>query len=120
MSKTLRNYLQPGLCLSLVLILLSFSILAYAEKPKSPMAKGEALTKKLCQACHMFKGAMQAGNTGPPFVSVKSRFPERKKIRNIIYDAHASNPDSMMPPFGRHGFVNEAETNHIIDFLYTQ
>ena len=120
MRETLGNYFQSGIRLSLSIILLSFTVLAYAEKPMSPVEKGHGLAKKLCQACHMFKGATQAGNTGPPFVSMKARFPEVKKIRNIIYDAHVSNPDSMMPPFGRHGLVNAVEINHIIDFLYTQ
>jgi len=120
MSEILRNYFRSGICLSLSIFLLSFTVLATAEKPMSTVEKGHLLTKKLCQACHVFNGATQAGTVAPPFASMKTRFPDRKKIRNIIYDAKVSNPDTMMPPFGRHGFVNEVEINHIIDFLYTQ
>lgn len=81
---------------------------------------GRGLALKLCQACHIFTGADQAGTVGPPFVSMSQRFPNRERLRDIIYDPQkAIKPDTMMPPFGRHGFLNKKETDLVIDFLYT-
>lgn len=91
-----------------------------AEKSKVPIASGKAMALKLCQACHVFKGADQAGTVGPPFLSMSQRFPNRERLRNIIYDPQKVNkPDTMMPPFGRHGFLNKKQTEQLIDFLYT-
>lgn len=74
----------------------------------------------LCQACHVFEGADQAGTVGPAFVKMKQRFPEREKLRAIIYDAQkALKPHTMMPPFGKHGLVDKEQTEKLIDFLYT-
>lgn len=121
MSKVL-NGLAPVCIKSLALVfLLVVGVASAADKPKTPIDKGKVLAMKLCQACHVFQGAQQAGTVGPPFASMKIRFPDRKKLRDIIYDAQASNnPDTMMPPFGRHGFVNEDDIRNIIDFLYRQ
>jgi sulfur-oxidizing protein SoxX len=91
-----------------------------AGKAKTPVEKGKVTALKLCQACHTFTGANQSGTVAPRFISMKKRFPNRKRIRDIIYDPQkAINPDTMMPPFGRHGFMNKKETERLIDFLYT-
>ncbi len=108
-------------CLLLITLssLASIPVLS-AEKPKTPIDKGRAIALNLCQACHSFTGADQAGTVGPPFVSMSQRFPNRGRIRDIIYDPQkAIKPHTMMPPFGRHGFVNKKETELLIDFLYT-
>jgi len=90
------------------------------EKSKTPIARGEILTLKLCQACHTFDGANQAGTLGPPFISMSQRFPNRERLRNIIHDPQkAIKPHTMMPPFGRHGFLSKKQTEELIDFLYT-
>lgn len=93
---------------------------ATESKPKTPLEHGKALTIELCQPCHQIEGADQAGTTGPPLVAMQARFPERGKLREIIYDAQeAIKPDTMMPPFGRHGLVNDQEIDRMMDFLYT-
>ena len=94
--------------------------LCLAEKAKTPLEQGRAVAVTLCQACHSFTDADQAGTVGPPFIEMSKRFPERKRLHDIIYDAQkALSPDTMMPPFGRHGFVDKKETDLLIDFLYT-
>jgi len=99
--------------------LVSIPVLA-AEKATTPIAKGKATALKLCQACHVFTGADQAGTVGPEFVHMSQRFPKRERLQEIIYDAQkAIKPHTMMPPFGRHGFVDRKETELLIDFLYT-
>jgi sulfur-oxidizing protein SoxX len=107
-------------CLTIITCLtLSFAVGA-EQKPQTALANGKAIAEALCQACHAFKGADQAGTVAPPFVVMKQRFPERDKLRAIIYDAQkALNPYTMMPPFGRHGLVDETQTEQLIDFLYS-
>jgi sulfur-oxidizing protein SoxX len=91
-----------------------------AEKTKSPLEQGKELAISLCQACHHFEGTDQAGTVGPPILAMKARFPDRKKLHEIIYDPHvAIKPHTIMPPFGRNGLVDENQIEMIIDFLYT-
>ncbi len=91
-----------------------------AEKAKTPLQQGKALTIEFCQACHYFEGTNQAGTCAPPLVAMKPRFPERTKLEKIIYDPHrATKPDSMMPPFGRNGLIDKPQIQLIVDYLYT-
>lgn len=76
-----------------------------------------------CMACHQFKGLentrLQAGNLAPPLIAMKSRFPDKAKLRKQIYDATAINKNSSMPPFGRHGILSDKEIDNVVEFLYT-
>jgi len=119
------NYMIAKLsaCVTGALIIASF-LISYetfaAEKAKTPLEQGKELTISLCQACHVFEGTDQAGTVGPPLLAMKARFPDRKKLHDIIYDPHvATKPHSMMPPFGRNGFVDDKQIELMIDFLYT-
>lgn len=99
---------------------LSFATQANAEQSAQTTDTGKSIAIDLCQACHSFEGADQAGTVGPPFIKMQQRFPEREKLRAIIYDAQkAIKPHTMMPPFGRHGFVDKTQTEQLIDFLYS-
>ena len=113
-SHIVKNLLPITLC-SL------FSISAHAENTEiTPIEKGKSIASELCQACHEFKGADQAGTVGPPLVNMSQRFPKRERLREIIYDPQkASKPHTMMPPFGRHGFLDKEQTEQLIEFLYT-
>lgn len=91
-----------------------------AQKAQSSLAQGRIIAENMCQACHMFEGANQAGTVAPPFVAMKQRFPERDKLRAIIFDAQkAIKPHTMMPPFGRHGLLDKKQTEQLIDFIYS-
>lgn len=78
-----------------------------------------------CLACHIMitpnwpEGFPEGGNTAPPLVSMQARFPDRDKLYAQIADARDNNEQSMMPPFGTHGILNDKQINNIIDFLYT-
>ena len=89
-------------------------------KTKSPLEQGKELAIENCQACHYFDGTDQAGTVGPALLAMKPRFPDRKKIEQIIYDPQvATKPYTMMPPFGRNGVLDEHQIKLIVDFLYT-
>ena len=72
-----------------------------------------------CMSCHIMAGATQAGNTGPPLLAMKARFPEREKLREQIWDATMLNPDSLMPPFGKHEILTEDEVDKVVEFIHS-
>jgi len=72
-----------------------------------------------CFTCHDYKGAHLAGNIGPPFIAMKARFPDKAKLRAQIWDATASNPNSMMPPFGKHGVLSAKEVDALTEWVLT-
>lgn len=74
-----------------------------------------------CLACHGFPGlpdAEQTGNSGPPMIAMQARYPDRKLLRDKIWDATAFHPRSFMPPFGKHGVLSEEEIDQVVDFLH--
>jgi len=86
-------------------------------------AKGKALAiardKGNCLACHAIEDGELPGNLGPPLFAMKARFPDPDTIREQIRDATVRNPDSRMPPFGRHGILTDDEIDLIVTYLYT-
>jgi sulfur-oxidizing protein SoxX len=72
-----------------------------------------------CFTCHDYKGANLPGNIGPPLVAMKSRFPDKQKLYDQIYDATKANPNTIMPPFGRHEILTKKEIEAVTDWVYT-
>ena len=121
MRKSPRNILLAGF------IGLAVTAGAYAEdaKPaaKKPDGKELSFTNKKgnCLACHLMPGvpgAVSDATIGPPLVAMKSRFPDRAKLREQIWDATKLNTDSAMPPFGKHKILTEEEIDLITDFVH--
>lgn len=97
---------------------------AVAESPDpAVVAEGKALafdrSKGNCLACHLIEDGDLAGNSGPPMIAMKQRFPDKAKLREQIWDPTARNPQSLMPPFGKHGILTEEELDKIVEYLYT-
>ncbi|TNG01488.1 MAG: sulfur oxidation c-type cytochrome SoxX [Gammaproteobacteria bacterium] len=116
----MRNYIKATLAIVTVSVMMGgFLTPSNAIAGKKKAMTGKDLTVKFCQACHQFAGTTQAGTVGPPMVAIKARFPERQKIYDQVYDPHKIKSDSIMPPFGRNGLLNDKQINLIIDFLYT-
>ena len=97
---------------------------AAEEKKMSPAEAGKKVAynrkKGNCLACHAMAGAVRpAGNIGPPLVAMKQRFPDRKKLRSQIWDATVANPNTTMPPFGRHSILSEKEIDQVVEFIMT-
>lgn len=72
-----------------------------------------------CLACHQIEGGNLPGNIGPALVAMKARFPDKAKLRAQIWDATAKNPNTMMPPFGRHEIMTEAEIDKVVEFIHS-
>jgi sulfur-oxidizing protein SoxX len=97
---------------------------AGAREELPPAAAGEALAfdveKGNCLACHQITGGEQGGNIGPALSHIKQRYPDKEMLRALIYDASRTNPNSVMPPFGRHAILTREELNQVVEFIYTQ
>ena len=72
-----------------------------------------------CLACHTMKGGDVPSNVGPELSDMKARFPDRNALFAILWDEETRNPQTVMPPFGKHLILDKREINAIIDFLYT-
>lgn len=72
-----------------------------------------------CLACHQIEGGSLPGNIGPPLVAMKSRFPDKSALRAQIWDSTQKNPNTMMPPFGKHEILSEEEIDKVVEFIYT-
>ena len=78
-----------------------------------------------CLACHTivtakWPSALPPGGTvAPPLVSMQKRYPDKSKLRAQIWNALAENPQSVMPPFGKHKIVSEEDIDKIVEFLLT-
>jgi len=96
--------------------------LAFAEDASvAQQGKQIAFDRKKgnCLACHQIEGGDLPGNIGPPLVAMKARFPDKSKLRAQIWDSTKNNPNSMMPPFGRHEILTESEIDKVVEFIYT-
>ena len=94
-----------------------FCLSASANEVADPevLAEGKAIAfdrkKGNCLACHMIDDGALPGNQGPPLLAMKQRFPDKAVLRAQIWDATVKNPQSMMPPFGKHGILSEDEVD---------
>ena len=73
-----------------------------------------------CLACHVMGLAGNAdlpGNAAPDLSEIGSAGREDEWLFNYIYDARVYNPDTVMPPWGSHGFFNDQEINDMVAFL---
>jgi len=94
-----------------------------ADKPASAIEKGKAVAvnrkKGNCVACHVIEDEPLPGNIGPPLVGMKLRYPDKAKLRAHISDATKANPNTAMPPFGRHKILSEQELDQVVEYVYT-
>lgn len=78
-----------------------------------------------CIACHAInvtpwpQTLALAGNIAPPLAAMKARFPDQAALQQQIEDASKSNANSVMPPYLKHGILNQPEIALIIGFLHS-
>ena len=92
-------------------------------RAQSAVANGQKLAfergKGNCLTCHDIKGGENPGTLGPELVDLKSKYPKREDLVEIVFDETKRNPQTMMPPFGRNRILTEQEISAIVDFLQT-
>ena len=108
---------------SAVLIALVMSTQLASANEDQVIADGKKIAfdraKGNCLACHMIEGGELPGNIGPPLVAMKARFPDKAKLRSQIWDSTRSNPNTIMPPFGRHEIMTENEIDKVVEFIHS-
>ncbi len=72
-----------------------------------------------CLACHNIQGGVSPGNIAPALIAMQSRFPNKADLRAQIWDATVKNPESAMPPFGKHGALSDKELDLIVEYVWT-
>ena len=61
---------------------------------------------------------MSLANIGPPLLHMRERFPDRAVLRSQVWDSMVRNPQTVMPPFGKHKVLTEEEIDLIVDYIY--
>lgn len=97
-----------------------FSV-ANADEAAAAKGKEIAFDRKLgnCLACHAMDDGELAGNIAPPLVSMKLRFPDKAKLRAQVWDPTVNNPNSIMPPFGRHKVLTDEQIDQVVEYVYS-
>ena len=93
-----------------------------AERIAAGARLAHEVAKGNCLACHAMPSdanAVTSANIGPPLVAIRARFPDREQLRRQVWDAGLINPDTVMPPFGKHQILTAEEIDLIVDYLYT-
>jgi sulfur-oxidizing protein SoxX len=94
-----------------------------AGKAMTVVEKGKEVafnrSKGNCLACHAMDEGVLPGNIAPPLVSMKLRYPDKSKLHDQIWDATVANPNTIMPPFGRHQILTEEEIDEVVEYVYT-
>ncbi len=121
MRKFSLSVLLACVAATVIAVLLPASVTQVQAATAAEEGKALAFDRKKgnCLACHMIEGGDLAGNIGPPLLAMQQRFPDRTQLRAQIWDSTVKNPQTMMPPFGRHRILTEDEIDKIVDFLYT-
>lgn len=103
-----------------------FLVLAIAEAPTwAAESSGRRVAhdqeRGNCLACHRMPadpGAETNADMGPALENIRQRYPDRVDLRQRIWDARAFNPDTIMPPYGRHRILTEEEIDQVVDYIY--
>jgi sulfur-oxidizing protein SoxX len=114
------NSRRAARALTVAAIIITSSCAAIAQER---VAQGREIafdrSKGNCLSCHAIQGGDLPGTIGPALEGIKARFPNRSDLVAIIHDETKRNPQTVMPPFGRNLILNDAETQAVVDFLYT-
>ena len=110
-AKRAAKALSMGAILgSLALIPLQSSA---AEGSADLVAKGKEVAfdrrKGNCLACHMMDDGESPGDIGPPLVAMKARYPDKAALRAQLDDPEKANPNTRMPPFGKHRILSDSD-----------
>ncbi len=87
--------------------------------------KGRALflsrAKGPCIACHLVPGddVWPAGSAGPDQSTIGDRKLPDQYLYQVVWDARAYFPNTVMPPWGTTGILSSEETVHIVAYLQT-
>jgi len=76
--------------------------------------------KGACLACHQLpagSGPATRADVGPALAGARMRELGRARLAELLQDASRANPQTVMPPFGRHRILQKAEIDALVGFL---
>ncbi|MEO5691652.1 MAG: sulfur oxidation c-type cytochrome SoxX [Usitatibacter sp.] len=94
---------------------------AMAQSPKPPPDTFTSAEKGNCIACHQLpagSGPRTRADLGPALEGARMRALGKERIREIIEDPTRANPQTVMPPFGRHHLLDRAQINALVEYLH--
>jgi len=119
----MRTFSAALLSVGIFAALLGGAGFSPAAGAASAIEQGRAIAanrkKGNCMACHKIAGFDFPGNIGPPLVGMKARYPDKARLRAQIADPTRNNPQSLMPPFGRHRILSKAELDKVVEFIWS-
>ncbi|HYC37130.1 MAG TPA: c-type cytochrome [Usitatibacter sp.] len=74
-----------------------------------------------CSACHQLPAGIapaSRADLGPPLSGARMRELGKPRMRALLDDPMTENPDTVMPPFGRHRILDAAEIDRLVEFLH--
>lgn len=74
-----------------------------------------------CIACHQVPagaGPQVRADVGPRLDGARLKGWDRARLRDLLHDPTRANPDTVMPPYGRHRLLDDREIERLIDFLH--
>jgi L-cysteine S-thiosulfotransferase len=102
---------------------LASSVVMAKDEGISRLDEGKKLVftrkKGNCLACHLVVGGASPGNIAPPLIAMKSRYPDKKILKDQIFDASKRNSETTMPLFGRYEILTKDELDKVVDYIYS-
>ena len=102
-------------------VLACASASAFAAAPAPPALELFVRADKgNCIACHQLlpgAGPATRADVGPRLEGTRMRALGKNAVRQALVDPTRANPDTVMPPFGRHRLLDAAEIDRLVDFL---
>lgn len=91
---------------------------AAAQAPSPPEAFSGA-DKGDCGKCHALPASLArpGGDVGPALTGSRMRALGAARLRELIEDPTRANPNTAMPPYGRHRILTPAEIASVVRFL---
>ena len=123
MRKSARSTLAAAGALIIVMGSLTVTPNVASAEGASAIEEGKKVAfhrkKGNCLACHKMAGGSLEGNIGPALVNMKARYPDKAKLRAQISDPTTNNPNTIMPPYGKHKILTKSELDKVVEFVYT-
>ena len=74
-----------------------------------------------CLACHQVPegaGPASRADLGPRLEGARMRELGRTRLREVIADPTIANPNTVMPPYGKHRILEPAEIDRVVEYLH--
>ncbi len=103
--------------------LTALALAASAARAQAPLTGAQLFVrpeKGNCIACHQVSdpaAPRTRSDLGPKLEGARMRAIGRERLRTLLTDPMANNPDTLMPPFGRHRILDSREIERVIDYL---